>query len=150
MAADAAGWLLSEQREEAGVSLKPRLCCVADMLVSANVEDVAGHLAVAVVIIHTSQMAFPWASMKRTGQGLSCQVLPGPKTTLGQYAFHRMPLVWLNHGSDVDLNSKCAWHQILDKGRACLVVVQSNTDSTYRRLSAFRFIRLIKPTQSKT
>ncbi|TNN77614.1 hypothetical protein EYF80_012204 [Liparis tanakae] len=46
-----------------------------------------GHPAVAVVIIHTSQMAFPWASMKRTGQGLSCQVLPGPKTTLGQYDF---------------------------------------------------------------
>lgn len=43
----------------------------------------AGHPAVAVVIIHTSQMAFPWASMKRTGQGLSCQVLPGPKTSVG-------------------------------------------------------------------
>lgn len=44
----------------------------------------AGHPAVAVVIIHTSQMAFPWASMKRTGQGLSCQVLPGSEATLGQ------------------------------------------------------------------
>lgn len=43
----------------------------------------AGHPAVAVVIIHTSQMAFPWASMKRTGQGLSCQVLPGPKNNSG-------------------------------------------------------------------
>lgn len=49
----------------------------------------AGHPAVAVVIIHTSQMAFPWVSMKRTGQGLSCQVLPGPKTTLGQYGTWR-------------------------------------------------------------
>lgn len=46
----------------------------------------AGHLADAVVIIHTDQMAFPWAGMKRTGQGLSCQVLPGPETTLGQYS----------------------------------------------------------------
>lgn len=43
----------------------------------------AGHPAVALVIIHTSQMAFPWASMKRTGQGLSCQVLPGPKNNSG-------------------------------------------------------------------
>lgn len=40
----------------------------------------AGHLAIALVIIHASQMAFLWASVKRTGQGLSCQVLPGPKT----------------------------------------------------------------------
>lgn len=40
----------------------------------------AGHLAIALVIIHASQMAFLWASVKRTGQGLSCQVPPGPKT----------------------------------------------------------------------
>lgn len=39
----------------------------------------AGHLAIALVIIHASQMAFLWASVKRTGQGLPCQVLPGPK-----------------------------------------------------------------------
>ncbi len=29
---------------------------------------VSGHMAVAVVIIHTSQMAFPWALVERTGQ----------------------------------------------------------------------------------
>lgn len=64
-------------------------------------------------------------------------------------AFHRMPLVWFNHGSDVDLNTKCAWHQILDKGRVCVVAVQSSTDSTYWRLSSFCFIRLIELTHSK-
>lgn len=64
-------------------------------------------------------------------------------------AFHSMPLVWFNHGSDVDLNTKCAWHQILDEGRACAVAVQFSTDSTYWRLSSFRFIRLIEPTHSK-
>lgn len=64
-------------------------------------------------------------------------------------AFHSMPLVWFNHGSDVDLNTKCAWHQILGKGRACVLAVQFSTDSTYWRLSSFRFIRLIEPTHSK-
>lgn len=65
-------------------------------------------------------------------------------------AFRGMPLVWFNHGSDVDLNSKCAWHQIPDKGTACVVAVQSSTDSTYWRLNSFRFIRLIEPTHSKS
>lgn len=34
-------------------------------------------------------------------------------------AFRSTPLVWFNNGNDVDLNTKCAWHQILGKGRAC-------------------------------
>lgn len=64
-------------------------------------------------------------------------------------AFPRMPLVSFNHGSDVDLNSKCAWHQIPNKERVRVVAVQPNTDSTYWRLKSFRFIRLIEPTHSK-
>lgn len=51
----------------------------------------AGRPAVAVVIIHTSQMAFLWASVKRTGQGLCCQVVPGPETTHG-------PVMYLERG----------------------------------------------------
>lgn len=67
----------------------------------------AGHPAVAVVIIHTSQMAFPWASMKRTGQGLSCQVLPGSETTLGQCGTWRVRECF---GSSRD--EKLWWNQV--------------------------------------
>lgn len=62
----------------------------------------------------------------------------------------QMPLVWCNHGSYVDLNNKCAWHQILDKESASVVAMQSGTYSTYWRLNSFRFIRLIEPTHSKS
>lgn len=68
-------------------------------------------------LVWTSELCAwsPWVSgageitFVETGAGCVC---------VPSVAFHWMPLVLFNHGSDVDLNSKCAWHQILDKGSA--------------------------------
>lgn len=44
-----------------------------------------------------------WWEITFVQMGAECVCVPS-------VAFCRMPLVWHNHGSDVDLNSNSAWH----------------------------------------